>query len=252
MGPALWCYRSGQPPLLRLLCFAHAGGGAFACRGWRAWLPSYVELVTVELPGRGSRLRETPATDLRAAMDALMPEILALDTTPIALFGHSMGALFAFETALRMQACDRPPRLLILAGCATPAHIAARPRIRDLPDAQFVEAFDRMGGIPDAVLDDPDLRRITLRTLRADMTMVECYRAPHAARIPCDIAALAGRRDPIASPEMMRAWCDMAAAGFTLDSFDGGHFFVQDAIGLVAGRILSLADTALVSHGRRD
>lgn len=243
-GSALWRYPRETPVAARLLCLPHAGGGAFLQRQWPALLPPSIELISVELPGRGTRMHEPPATDVRAVVASLEVDLAGLDDRPLVLFGHSMGAVLAFELALMRQRAGRAPLAVFLAGCAAPARLAERPRTHQLDDATFLARLERLGAIPAEVLADPDLRAMVLGVLRADITLLETYAGDGGAALDCPVWVLGGREDDAATAADLLAWRGHARAGFEHVEFPGGHFFVtSQATSLVAflgTRLLSL------------
>lgn len=68
-------------------------------RAWGQIAPRQVAVCAVELPGRGSWIAEAPFIRLMPLVRALGDEIAPLLDRPLALFGHSMGGLVAFELA---------------------------------------------------------------------------------------------------------------------------------------------------------
>jgi surfactin synthase thioesterase subunit len=200
--------------------------------------------VSVELPGRGTRLREPAATDVHAVVAGLEADLALLDDRPLALFGHSMGAVLAFELALRRQRAGRPPLAAFLAGCAAPARLAARPKTYHFDDATFLARLERLGAIPAEVLADPDLKAMVLGVLRADITMLETYAGDDGATLNCPVWVLGGRDDDAATAADLLAWRDHARAGFEHAEFPGGHFFVSSAapalVQFLGTRLLSL------------
>jgi surfactin synthase thioesterase subunit len=226
-GAALWRYAQEAPVAVRLICLPHAGGGAFLQRRWPDWLPPSIEVVSVELPGRGTRMREPPATDLRVAAASLEADLASLADLPLAIFGHSMGAILAFELALRRQRLGQTPLAVFLAGCAAPERLAERPNIHALDDDAFLARLVRLEAIPAEVLADPDLRAMVLGILRADITMLEAYVGEKDAVLDCPVWVLGGREDDAATATDLLQWRDHARGGFEHADFPGGHFFVN-------------------------
>src|SRR5580693_7148326 len=105
----------GREIRLRLFCFPYAGGSAAVYREWARYLPSPVEVVPIEYPGRGGRLSEPAFKVLPELLEALHPEIVPLLDIPFAFFGHSMGASVAFELSriLRKQNGILPKHLFV-------------------------------------------------------------------------------------------------------------------------------------------
>src|SRR5207248_8086141 len=95
--------RQNAQAKLRLFCFPYAGGGSSVYRGWAERLPRDVEVCLAQLPGREARLRETALTSLSQIVDELAEHIKPYLDKPFAFFGHSMGAMIAFELARRLR-----------------------------------------------------------------------------------------------------------------------------------------------------
>ena len=104
-----------MPAPLSLLCLPCAGASATMYLRWRRLLPRWIEVVPLELPGRGSRLGEDFVEDFDALVSLLCSEHEAALRGNFALFGHSMGALLAWGIAQRLRATGRPlPRALLV------------------------------------------------------------------------------------------------------------------------------------------
>ncbi|HZR97739.1 MAG TPA: alpha/beta fold hydrolase [Chloroflexota bacterium] len=218
-------------PRLRLFCLPHAGGGASLFRGWADALPAAVEVCPVQLPGRENRLREPLYTALPPLAAALATALGPWLDRPFALFGHSMGAWIAFALARELrQRYGIAPAQLLVSGRRAPHLPARQPPIHDLPEPRFLTALrDRYNGLPDVILQEPELLEIYLPIVRADMRLVETFTCATDAPLACPIAAFGGTEDRMVSRDELAAWSDHTARQFTLQMFDGGHFFVQTA-----------------------
>lgn len=215
---------------LRLFCFPFAGGGASAYRGWARELPAAVEVCPVQYPGRETRIAEPLQTALpvllRMAAGALEP----LLDEPYVLFGHSMGALVAFELTREIARRGlRPPEQLVVSAYRAPTlpHWSALPY--DLPHDEFVERLRRLEGTPQAALESPELMEMILPVLRADCQVCDQYRLRDETPLAVPLAAFGGRHDPEAGEAQLQPWQALAGAGFALRMFDGGHFYIQSA-----------------------
>jgi medium-chain acyl-[acyl-carrier-protein] hydrolase len=233
-NPWLLPARPNPNAALRLFCFPYAGGAARIFRSWSQRLPPSVEVCAVQLPGRGSRLREPPFTDLDALIRALAAALLPYLDQPFAFFGHSMGALIGFELAQRLRVRESPgPIQLFVSGHRAPQLERDELPSYDLPEPEFLEELRRINGTPGEVLEHPELIQLMLPLLRADFKVVQDYL--YAPRQPLDspIMAFGGLQDADVSREQMAAWREQTTAEFSLHMLPGDHFFVHTSEALL-------------------
>jgi len=216
---------------LRLFCLPHAGAGASAYQPWAATLSrAGVAVCPVQPPGRESRFREPPFREVGALVDALAPALRPWLDRPYAVFGHSMGALIAFELAHRLRETGAPaPVRLAVSGRIAPQLADPRPRMHDLPDERLVARLRQLGGIPDGVPGAAELLAMQLPLLRADLALNECY--AYVPRPPLDVpvSAYGGVSDPKVSAAELSAWQLQTTAEFRVRMLAGGHFFPRTA-----------------------
>ncbi|HET9957185.1 MAG TPA: alpha/beta fold hydrolase [Polyangiaceae bacterium] len=232
------------PPvtLARLICLPHAGASASVYGKWQALAPSWFEISGLELPGRGRRASEAPARDLGALSEQLAREIAlesrslvgqsssphvrhSLARCPYALFGHSMGAVLAFEIVDRLRAFGAEgPIALFVSGREAP-DLRRPTRYRGLQgDAELVAELRRLGGTPELIFQNRDLLEMTLAVLRADFAACANYRYRERPPYGCPLHALGGLQDR-ATPSELGEWARQTSSTFTLTMFEGGHFF---------------------------
>jgi surfactin synthase thioesterase subunit len=225
-------------PTSRLFCIPFAGGGASAFRPWPALLPRGVELLAVQPPGRESRFRDAPLRDI----DSLVAELgAALETRldrPFALFGHSMGALVAFELTrwLRRRGLPLPTHLFLSGRRAASMPLGRRP-YHDLPDDELREELRRMRGTDDDLLQNDELMALLLPAIRADFAAHDTYRYRAEAPLPVPFTLLGGLDDVTTPPDSVAAWADHGSAGARVHLFAGGHFFINEERAAVLGVI---------------
>lgn len=230
-GDWLVCPHPNPHARVRLLGFPHCGGGTGLFRSWSAALPD-VEVTAVLLPGRERRLDEPPfsamAPLVSAAADAL-EGWLAAARTPIVCFGHSMGALVAFELARewRRRGVRQPATLLVSAAAAPPVD-RSQALLHRRDDRALLEAVaDAYGGLERTVIDHPELQATYGGLLRADFAVCETYRYAREAPLDCRIVAFGGREDKVVPSADLEAWRFETTARFALTVLRGGHFYLQ-------------------------
>ncbi len=213
---------------LRLFCFPYAGTGASIFRTLSDGLPADVEVCPIQFPGRGTRLMETPFTQLSPLIQALAQAMVPLLDKPFAFFGHSLGALVGFELArqLRRQSGVQPVRLFVSADRAPQIPHRDRP-IHALPEAEFLGELRRLNGIPREVLEEAELMQIMLPVLRADFAVYENYVYSSEPPLPCPISTFGGLQDHRVSRGDLEAWRDQTSGSFSLRMFPGDHFFLR-------------------------
>ena len=192
-----WIVRPRPNPsaTLRLLCVPYAGGGVAAFAPWAELLSPSIDLAIVRLPGRESRIREPFCPSAIEAAKLAAGEIAAFADLPCAVFGHSMGAVVAFEIARRLRQIGRPPVMLGVSGWRGPSLPERLPPLAHLPVDEFALAIqDRFGAVPRAVLEDRELLALLIPTLRADVGLVERYRYQSDLPLSCPIVAYGGDR----------------------------------------------------------
>jgi pyochelin biosynthetic protein PchC len=214
----------GAPTPPRLVCFAHAGGSASYFHGLSGLLAPAVEVLALQYPGRQDRHSEAAPTDLRTLAEEIA-EVLRpwAAQGPLAYFGHSMGALVAFETARRL-----PPSALFLSGRRAPSTYRAE-RVHLLDDDGLVAETALLGGTDTRLLQDPEIRALVLPVLRADYRALETYRPDPECVVDAPVEVLLGDRDPRVTEEEARAWKAHTTGGLALRLFaGGGHFYLAE------------------------
>jgi medium-chain acyl-[acyl-carrier-protein] hydrolase len=216
---------------LRLFCFPYAGGGAHTYRTWPQALPADVEVCPVNLPGRESRLREPAFKQLGPLVDALVPQLLPLLDRPYALFGHSMGAMIAFETARRLRGrkVAGPQHLFVSGRRAPQLPPKGERRTYDLPEAEFIEELGRLNGTPREVLEHPELLELLLPILRADFSICQTYAYAPGEPLDIPITAFGGVEDQDVGRARLEAWREQTSGAFKLHLIPGDHFFINSA-----------------------
>ncbi|MCF1597396.1 alpha/beta fold hydrolase [Streptomyces muensis] len=228
----------------RLICFPHAGGAASAFLPLARALAPELDVLAVQYPGRQDRRHERPVDDLGRLADALTGPVTD-QTGPYALFGHSMGALLAYEVARRLAERSLPgPAALILSGRGAPSAAPARyDRLRT--DEDILRVVRLLGGTTPRVLEDPELRDMVMPALRADYRAIGGYVWRPGPPLDMPFTVLVADADPVVGVAEAKAWGELTTAATTTRVFEGGHFFLDARLPQVAEAVT----TALGSAG---
>lgn len=220
-----WFLSRGGAAAARVFCFAHAGGNPRMFLGWQQCMAADAQIVAVCAPGRGPRADEPGCASIAELADGVAAAISALDHRPVYLFGHSLGALVAFEVARRLAAV----RHLVVSGLAAPARLPD-PRaveIARLEDRAFVQAVASYGGLPPELSAEEDIYHLLLPGLRADFRLIESYRYVPGAPLTAGLTIINGRDDPHVSPALLEAWAREGSSPPAYRWVDGGHFYLE-------------------------
>lgn len=213
-------------PKIKLYCFPYAGGTAQIYQSWSAYMNPAIELVPIELSGRGRRFPQplyTRVVDIAADVWSLLQA--EIGQQPYLFFGHSMGSLIAYELAkMAMRQGAPPPQHIFFSGRSSPNQPTVTIR-SGLPDEELKREVFRFGGTPRELLDDPGFMRMFLPIIRADMEAVETYPAEdEPTRLPCDISIFNGKQDHLVTD--LEAWHLYTAKEIEYRFFEGGHFYL--------------------------
>ena len=218
-----------RAPAYRLICVPHAGGGSATFRPWPAGLPDWLEVVAVRLPGREALIDVPPLDRIDPVVELVAGALRSryTDGVPFGLFGHSMGALICYALADRLRGDGGDVAQHLFVAGRRGAHIPDPPPVlHRLPREQFVERVLALDGIPEHVLQQPEILELTVPALQADFAVCEMYRHRAAPALPCSISAFGGDADPTTTVEQLRGWAPHTAGRFRMRIYPGNHFFL--------------------------
>lgn len=212
---------------IKLLCFSHAGSSSTTYLRWESiFMGKNIEIIPVELPGRGSRLDERLCYEL----DKIIPELFMqheniLKEGKYAVFGHSMGSLVLYEFCRYcLEQEMSPPIHIFVSGIEAP-HICKREKISHLNDGDFMKEVYDLGGCDEELIRDPEILSIFLPIIRNDFKLVENYKITSKRQFGCGLTVFNGSQDNISS-DALEEWQIYTDSSFEIISFEGGHFYL--------------------------
>ncbi|KAM7373493.1 hypothetical protein PAMP_008340 [Pampus punctatissimus] len=232
MEKVISCFKRRPDAVSRLICFPWAGGGSIHYARWGNVLSGSTEVFAVKLPGRESRAKEPFFQNMQQIVDEVIGVLLPLlKEKPFALFGHSFGAFTSFAVADALKKLHNlEPVHIFLSGASAPyseMRINA-PKRSDLSDDDFLKWLISIGGTPPELLAKPEVLKLFLPALKADLHIVENYKCnkPDSPFLSCPVTCLDGKDD---IPHDLQAWKDITTGDFTIRMFDGSHFYLKES-----------------------
>lgn len=228
VGSALWRLSSASDAP-RLLCLHHAGGNGAFYLSWAADLGETCEVWTVNLPGRRGRVLEPLITDSDVLVAELADAAEALLDRPLAIFGHSMGALLAYEVARELRRRGCPPLSALVVSACRAAHLRPEVPPAQRDEAELTGLLRSWGGTPPELLADEEFVGLVLPPFRADLLLCDAYRHRPGTPLDTPLTALAAADDAVAPVRDVAAWSAYSTRWRGIHVLPGGHFYLVPA-----------------------
>ncbi|RZM85202.1 thioesterase II family protein [Pseudoalteromonas rubra] len=211
-----------------LFCFPYAGGSGQVYLDWPQKVPDHCQVIGIEYPGRGRRFGEPLENNLTQLVEALFDSIKPSLTKPFSFYGHSNGALVAFELAKKINAeLGLKPKKLFIAAKRAPQNGREFP-LHALPEDEFISVLKQYKGTPEQVFNTPELLELYTPILRADFALSETYEFTAAEQLNMDTVVIAGAQDEVASSDEVFAWGELFCGNVSHETLPGGHFFLHE------------------------
>jgi surfactin synthase thioesterase subunit len=241
---SVWIRRFHPAPdrRARLVCLPHAGGSASFYFPVSQALSPVADVLTVQYPGRQDRRHDPLIESIGEYADTIATELKPWLDLPVVFFGHSMGAVLAFEVARRLEAADADfaPVALFASGRRAPSRYRDE-KVHRRDDDGVVQEMKVLSGTDSRILGDEEILRMAMPAIRGDYKAIETYRAEPGARVRAPITVLTGDNDPRTSLDEAEAWRSHTTGTFDIQVFPGGHFFLAGH----QEKIMSLVSAAL-------
>lgn len=233
---------------IKLFCFPYAGGAANVFNSWKRKMELGVDIIPVEYAGRGNRMNEP----LHECMDDLVRDVYLCHKKQFngdyAFFGHSMGALVAYELACKVSCeLETIPRHLFVSGRRSP-EMKREHNIHLLADDQFLYQLQEMGGNVNLLIDNHELKSLFLPILKSDFKILELHEAsPNRKPLKIPFTVMSGSRDKLAMKADLERWKSFTSNECNQYELEGGHFFIEESesqvIELVRSKLLTIKGT---------
>lgn len=248
MSTTFWLRKPMLAPELRLICLPYAGGSASVFREWARLAPKGMEVCPAELPGHGARFGQPLLSSVQEIVEHLLSSVVPLMDRPLALFGHSMGGLVAYELCREIvrRGLPRPVHLFVSAA-PDPRTTPSAPAASTAPDTELIRRLEEMGGTPQEVLESQDLMGLALPIIRADFGALENFRYQGGPVLPVPVTVIGGTRDTLVSSINLDGWRTLACRVSTV-LVPGCHFFIHDSpervIDIISDTLFATRDQA--------
>ncbi len=219
-----------DPRAFDLFCFPYAGGKPEAFRRWAERAPPKIRMIGVTLSLQASDdPAEAPLT-MAALVGAIADRVMRRGHRQYGFYGHSMGALVAFETARELRRRGYPsPRILLCGATPAPDRLRWRPDVARLSDRDLLIKCRAHFTHEESPVDEiGEWERELIRPLRGHLALLDEYVFVPEPPLDVPIRAIAGARDPSLDPWAALTWAQHTSANFRRRIVDGGHYFVND------------------------
>ena len=235
-GPWIRRFHPAPEAATCLVCFPHAGGSASFYYPVSKALSPGLDVLAIQYPGRQDRRHEPAIEDIETLAELITAELRPLTDRPLAFFGHSMGAVLAFEVARRLERDGVRPLVLFASGRRAPSAVRDE-SVHKFSDADLIAELERLSGTDTRMLGDEEVLRMILPSLRSDYTAIETYRYAPGSDLSCPIDVLVGDDDPHVSLAEATPWREHTTGQCDIEVFEGGHFYLNAHAEAVTGRI---------------
>jgi surfactin synthase thioesterase subunit len=231
-GPA---GRAGQGAII---VFPHAGAAASSYRTLATALAAGGDTFVVQYPRRAERLNHPAPQTIHDLAHELFQAGPWHRAAPLRLFGHSMGALVAFEFARIAEQHRIPVHKLWVSAGPVPSSVAALPEL-PTSTSELLADLARLGGTDPRLLADEEFAQLMAEAARCDYEALNRYECSDRVRIRADIHAFGGRSDNRVDAGSLRRWAHHTNGSFGMSLFDGGHFFINEHTNTAANRVIT-------------
>ncbi len=224
---------------IKLFCFPYAGGSAMIYYKWKQYFNTEIEVIPIELAGRGKRIHEALYPDVEAMINDVYEIVYPqIDQSPFALFGHSMGGMVVYYLAQKLIAVNGllPMHLFISSRGAPHVKQPEEKKIHLLDKSQFINEVIDLGGTSSEVFQHQELVETFLPVLRNDFKLAETDFDDKITPLNIEMSVLLGEEEELTIAQSM-GWKKHTTKKCDFHYFNGGHFYLHDQVSQIANII---------------
>lgn len=217
---------------MKIFCLPYAGGSAVTYHKWKKYINPLIKVEPIELKGRGRRFFEVGYDTLEEAVEDIFGIVRnKIEDEQYAIYGHSMGSILAYELYHKIDSQNViKPKHIFFSGHGAPNSEKKEKGIHLLPDEEFIKKIISLGGTPEEVINNRELRNLVIPIIRSDFRILDNYKYKDGRdKIHCDISVFNGKQDDI-SMEAILKWKEHGDGNFNVYNFDGNHFFINNNV----------------------
>ncbi|MER9714544.1 alpha/beta fold hydrolase [Mesorhizobium sp. M0174] len=232
--------KSSPEPSYRIIFFPHGGGSVQSFRTWSEYLPEDIELICIDLPGRGKRSAEASIRSMDVLVPMVTEALRDYSDRPFIFFGHSVGALVAYEIARFLEKAGRPSPFHVVVSAHPSADVPAdEPPLYSYADDKLTDVIRSLGLVPkEALANDELLHNFILPPMRADFELAETYDRNLPTPLDVAITAMGGAQDETINTNDLDKWRQLTTSRFARIMFEGDHFYTHSMTAEVVSAVL--------------
>lgn len=220
-----------------------AGGSKYSFRDFVKQAPPTLNIIPIELPGRGTRYNEVLLESLPHMTEDVYNQLKYRLDTPYAIYGHSMGTIIAYLLTVKLIARQyTPPMHLFVSGADGPSRWNQLKSRHLLPKNEFFQEIQSLGGVNPEILSNQELVDFFEPILRADFKACDTFFLDDPQKINVPVTVLLGTNDH-SNAFQGKAWQEVSHTDILIQKFEGDHFFIFDH----ETEILKLIEKKLIS-----
>lgn len=204
-----------------------AGSSVKYYNKWITYFNENIQVELIEMAGRGTRKADTKYNNFDEAASDLFKIIKnKVNTENFYIFGHSLGAILAYEISLKFQNEElNLPKKLFLSGRTSPQYRFHENK-ESLSSDDIINELQMLGVEDITIYKHPRAGKYYMSLLKSDYNLVNTYCKSETILKKVDGSIFYGIADPFSVD--IDSWQDYFEKNLDIYSFSGSHFYIND------------------------